>query len=263
MSGAIIAQPYSFIEIGEHRYEARPNPALKNRDGTNKSVLDHVIVFGKETNGAYRTFSLLEKTSKLAMLVFSSMRAFFERMVVLFGTAAAALAITRLPEVTRNAYKAVSEWVTPRTSNNNKMKKIHDIADATATWGYASSLIVPNAAVQEAASVSSLVSDATDLAMAGQDLTLARHHLREAENREPENTAVHKMFSDTVRYKSLQIAKSGCSVITAVWGRVALTLGGPLLSPVTLVGISLVGTVSALSAHFFKETAQYELPNYN
>lgn len=265
--GVAVAQPIPFLDINGRRYQAIPNPSLLNKDGTKKSALDHVVEYTKTANGAFRCLQFLERVTKAVVLVLkemgSSMVAFFEKLAGGFGLAWAMLTIPRLPEVTKAAKKAIVEWITPPREapvdgKRDKVEKLHQIADVAAAWGYAGSLVAGSMAIKNMADVPNLISDVTDLQMAAQDWRLSKEHVKIIDAQDPNEGPVHDRFVYTMRLALIKMVKAISSVVSGVLGLMVLALGGPVLPAAVLLGISLISTISAVSAHFFQETMPFE-----
>lgn len=270
MAGAIAQLP--FADINGQRYAAIPNPSLKNKDGSPRSTWDHIVEYTKSANGAFRCLQFLERVTKLAVLVLkemgSAMVGFFEDLAGKFGLAWAMLTLPRLPEVTKNAKKAICDWSkTPEgpatNATRDKIQKIHDIADATAAWGYAGSLLANNPAIKNMADIPNLVSDMTDLSMAAEDWSLAREHLKHVQAQGTANAPIQERFIDKMRESMLKMVKAVASVVSGVLGLLVLAFGGPVLPAIVLIAIGLTATVAAMTAHFFKETRTSDMVDFH
>ncbi len=265
-----VALPHA--NINGKIFAAIPNSNLKNKDGSDKSTLDHVVDFTKSANGAFRLFQFLERVTKAVVLVLkelgNKLAGFFEALAGKFLLAWTAMTLPRLPELTQAAKKAIVDWSKPpegpaTNATRSKIEKIHVIADATAAYGYAASWILSNPALQKAADAANLVNDATDMSMAAEDWSLARDHLKHIDKKNAAMAPVYQRFQDTMKHAFIKLVKAVCSVVTGVLGLMVLAFGGPILPAAILVAISLTSTVAAMAAHFFKETSAYELVDFH
>jgi hypothetical protein len=268
-----VAQPVPFAMIDGRRWEAVSNPNLLNKDGTKKSTLDHVIEFCKSANGAFRVLQFLERVTKIAILVLkemgSSMVKFCEDLAGKLGVAWGMMGIARLPDVSKKAWNAVTEWINPPAlapvdANRDKIEKLHDIADATAAWGYAGSLVAGNIALKNMADIPNLVADVTDLQTSTQDWYLAKKHVEaiDTQPRNMGNDAIHNLFASKMQYSLIAMIKAISSVVGGVLGLLVLAMGGPILPAAILVAISMTSTISAIAKHFFEETREYKMPDF-
>ncbi len=267
------ATSYVSSNVKGQIYAAIPNEDLKNKDGSKKSKLDRIVDFTKLANGAFRVLQFLERVAKLAFHILqkmgSALASFFEKVAGKLSVAWAMLTIPRLPEVTQTAKKAVSNWSkpsqgpVPTSAFRDKTQKIHDIADATASWGYAGSLVLSNPAIKNAADIPDLVANVTELKMATEDWSLAREGLKFVNANDSKNRLIQQRFVDKTQHALIKIVKAVASVLSGVIGLIALTYGTTLFSPVTLVGIGLVSTVAAIVAHFFEKTRSLELIDFH
>lgn len=262
---AAIAVPNQIVNVRGFRYEVVPN------EDARKSALDHVIDFEKQSFAIYRSAKIIEGVAKLAVLhlkqVGSSYAQFGQELTGKFTNLANGLAVFRLPEVTRNAYRAVSNWsVAPQgptsSSNRNVFQRVHDVTEGFATYGFALAFVTGKAWFADAVSGPDLVSNLTDAAMGREDINLAARNLADVKRKDPDNAPVQQMFKDKMTHAALQTAKAVCSVVSGVLGMMVLAFGGPILPPLPLICLGLTGTVSAVAAHFYKETSAYKLPDF-
>ena len=262
---AATAVPNQIVNVRGYRYEVAPN------ENAEKSALDQVIDFEGKSFAIYRSAKILEGVTKLAVLhlkqVGSCSAQFGQELAGRFTNLANGLSIFRLPEVTRNAYRAVADWsVRPQgpteRTYRDQFQRIHDAAEGFATWGFALAFVTGKAWFADAVSGPDLVSNITDVVMGRQDRNLAARNLAEVERKHPDNAPVQQMFKDKMMHAALQTAKAVCSVLSGVLGLMVLAFGGPILPPLPLICLGLTGTVSAVAAHFYKETSAYKLPDF-
>lgn len=250
----------SLVGVGPRDAVCKPN--FFNEDGTEKTALDRVVDLNKKADGAFRSLQLLEKITRVIVLILqrlgSDMAKFFEGLAGKLSLAWAMLTIPRLPEVTKKAGLAIVEWIRCSAGaldqRRDSTQKVHDVADAAATWGYAGALVAGSAALERVARVPDLLSGVTDMAMAAEDWSLAKRHVEVIQAQPNSNRDLHNLFVDTMRHALIRLVKAICSVVSGVLGLWVLAFGGPALPAAGLLAISLASTIAALSAHFFKET---------
>lgn len=261
----VIAQQQ--VDVFGNRFGVFPNPALKNKDGTDKSWLDHTVTYFKEAGNAFRGLQLGDRICRVVSMVLkdmgNAMSGFFDDLAGKLSLGWAILTFPRLPSVTQTAWKAIADWGTPSlgpvaSASRGILQKIHDIADALAAWGYGLSLVLGNSALKNAADVPNFVADVTDLSMASEDYSLAKKHLEYINTNHADNGALQQRFVDTMREALLRIVKSVASVVSGVLGLLVLAFGGPVIPAAALLGIGLTSTVAAMANWFFKETAVQE-----
>lgn len=264
MAAAASAQP-PYIDIERQRYAAIPNPKKS------WSAMEHVVDYTKSANGAFRCLQFLERVTRLVVIALkkmgSAMAAFFESLAGKLATGWAWLTIPRLPEVTKKAWAAISNWSKTvqgpaMTATHDKLQKIHDLADATAAWGYAGSLFTGNPALKAAADIPDLVANVTDLTMAAEEHSLAKDHLKYVQAQKGLDPKLQQIFIEYAREQLLKIIKAVCSVVSGVLGLLVLAFAGPVLHPVVYIGFGLVGTIAALAAYFYKETRDDQRPEF-
>lgn len=263
MATIAASQSISYVDIRGTRYAPLENKKLK-------TVGEFLVDFPQTLNGGFRLLQLMERVCKVVMLVLREMgdklAVFFEDLAGKLGLAWAVLTLPRLPKVTQDAQKAIVDWSKPPQGPivdplRDKLQKVHDIADATAAWGYAAALVSNNPTVKTAADVPNLVGDVTDLSMAAQDWNKAKEYLKYVD---PTKTGgVHERFQNTMKYALIKLIKAVCSVASGVLGLMVLVFGGPVLPAAALLGLSLTSTIAAISAQAFKETVStYELVDF-
>lgn len=259
-----------FIDINGSRFVAVPN-LQRNDDGTAKTKLDLLNDFQGTGTGIYRGLKLLEGNVKLAVLYLKDVGSvhteFWQDLAGKLGTAANALSVFRLQDVTSKAYKAVTDWTKPAqvvTSETYRAQyqRLHDIGEGVATWGFVASFFTNNSFYANIAGGPDTLANVTDLTMSAQDWRIAGEALEHVNRHDPENAPVQQMFMDKMRHALLLTLKAACSVFSGVIGLMVLAFGGPILPPLPLIALGLTGTVSAIAAHFFKETAAYKLPKF-
>ncbi len=260
------------IEINGNMYAAHPNPSLKEKDGTDRTWLGHVVEYLSSSNGSFRLLQLLDRLSKSAAMAFatinSTLAAYFSEVADKFSVAWCMLSLPRIPEVTKKAWEVITDWSSdPKGPLANSMRKtvgaVHDIADAAAMWLYSGSMVLGSMALKNAGDVPNLVADVADLTAAASDWNAASQHLTHINAKEPENEPMQQRFMDTMREALIRLVKSVASVVSGVLGLLVLAFGGPVLSPMILLGISLTSTLAAISSHFFRETMAYEKVDFH
>lgn len=255
------------LEVFGNRFGVIPNPATKNKDGTEKSTLDHMVTWLKETGGAFRELQLFERVCRAASMVLkemgSTMSDFFADLGSKLSLAWAMLTIPRIPSVTQTAWKAIVDWGAPAvgpvtSASRDVIQKVHDIAEAMAAWGYGLSLVLGDSTLKTVADVPDLVSNVTDLSMASEDYSLAKQHLEYINTNHADQGALQERFMDTMREALIRIVKSVASVASGVLGLLVLAFGGPVLPAAVLLALGLTSTIAAVTNHFFKETRTQE-----
>lgn len=250
-----------FVEIQSIRYFEAPNPSAK------RSLMGHIVAFLEKANGAFRDLQLLERLSKAISMVLERMgnnlSLWFDAFAIKLNIAWTMLSIPRLPEVTQKAWRALTNWVAPAlgpipSASRVVHQKIHDVAEALATWGYSIALAFGNLSFKTAADVPQLVVDITDLSMAGQDYVLANQHLEILDANHPKDFPLRERFVNKATESFIQMIKSAASVLSAVAGLLVLALGGPILPAAFFLALGLTATIAAISKHFFKETREQE-----
>lgn len=251
-------------------YPVIPN-RLMNDDGTPKTALDIAADGHGKSFMVYRHLKGWTDLTKSASYAFervgSAYASVAKELSGMFGSAANALSIPRFFEVTNNAWKAVRTWSVAATgplANTYRAmtQKLHDIFEAIATYGFIACWLTRNPFYANAVAAPDLVTNITDLTMAAQDWSKAGTDLDGVHKSEPNNIPRQRMFAEKMRHSLILIAKSVCSVVTGAFGLLTLAFGGPVLHPVAAVAFGLTGTMSAIGAYFYKETATYKLPDY-
>lgn len=226
------------------------------------TVMEHVVDANRTSYIAYRLLQLFERVSKATAMVFESMSDFFTGLAGKLSTAWAFLILPRLPEVTQKAWEAVTTWGTVEGPEGyalrGHVKRVHDVADCSASWCYAGSLVFGSTPLKNAGDMFDLGSHTTDLSMAAEDYSLASKHLEHLKANEANNAEIQERFAETKKEALLRVLKAIGSVAGTALSLLVLFLGGPVLPAVALLTISLATTVLALTAHFYKETATYK-----
>jgi hypothetical protein len=249
----------------------RNNPT--NDEGDPKSALDFAADGGGKSFMAYRDLKLGADVSKAASYAFervgSAYASVAKELSGMFGSAANALSIPRFFEVTNNAYKAVRNWSVAATgplANTYRamIQKIHDIFEAIATYGFIACWLTRNPFYANVVAAPDLVTNITDFGMASQDWAKAGEELDDAHTKvsAPDFVNRTRMYAEKMRHSLLLMIKSVCSVVTGVFGLMAIAAIGPVLHPVAGVVFGLTGTMAAIGAYFYKETATFKLPDY-
>jgi hypothetical protein len=240
------------VTVGAHTYEASLNPSA------NKDAMAQVIGYTKTVNGGFRTLQFAEKVTKVAAQILkdlgSEFSSIFKETGDKLGAVTSGMGLLRLPEVTKDAVRVVSE---PKGDLRSNVELVNKVADAASAWTYAGLFFTGNPALADAAKVTDAASSVTSLALDMEDYQLVNRHLeiiRTASTRIPE---VEQRYADALQGAFITLVKDVCSAASAVLGLMALVLGGPLLPALVLMGIGLVSTTAAIASHFFKETRPY------
>lgn len=249
----------------EYQLIDRQNYGTIKNLNAGRSALDHLVEYGKELSGAFRIVQTWEKTAKVAAMVFaefsSALSPFFEDLSNRIGAALKWFAVPRLAGLTKNAWKAVTTWGgslrgPQYTERRGHTKNIHDVAEWAASLGYVASVVFNSTPIKNMADIPNLVVDVTDLAQAGEDYWITGHHLRQVEEVHP---VLKARFAATQQEALIRIIKTVTSLASGVFGILALVLGKPLVPAVVLLGLSVTSMLSAMWAHFFKETRVCEM----
>jgi hypothetical protein len=271
-----VTQPNPSVTLFGHRFEAKPNPNLKNEDGTPKTKWDHVVDALKTQNIAFRLLQLIEKVLRVVSLVADHVKtlgapvvAYADALASRFATAWQIVATwPRLPSVTRKAWAIITRCVkpdpvAPADTDRENMQSLHDVAEAGAAWSYAGALVAGSMSVKNVADTFNLVADATELGLEAKNWSMAKRHIEALRQVDPNNTrGMEKTFVDTLHLAMIKIIKAASSVVNGVLALLALSLGGPILPPVAMVGIGLTSTTSAIAAHFFEQTVDSKVQSF-
>lgn len=237
-----------------------------------KTPLEHLASYTGSSLGAFRVLQGLDKTTRLFVQVLKEMghtaTERYSEVAGKLGCAWGALSIPRLFEVTDTALKTLRKWhVTFKgpvaTEARDRVQKINNLFDFASCYLWSAFWFGGQTTVMRAAEVVNLGADVTDLNMAAEDWSLSKEYLGQLNSQPNPNEALSQRLADTTRYHLIKMAKATCSVFSGVVGLLVLTFGGPVLPALTLMTISLASTVFAASAHFFKETRQYELVDWH
>lgn len=248
------------VEINNRRYAPHPNPNAQ------RTSFEQVIEAEKSTNQAFRLLQLFDRVSKAVSMVLKEMgnalSTFFEGLADKFGTAWQALVFVRLPDVTKKAWEAVANWgAVPEGPagyvNRDRLQRIHDLADGSAAWLYATSFVFGSMPVKNAADVINLTADASDLSMASEDYALAKKHFEQIDANNALQAPIRQRFQDTMGEAFLRIVKAVASVVGGVLSLMVLVFGGPVLPAAILLAISTISLLAAMAAHFKKEMSPY------
>ncbi|MBX7067250.1 MAG: hypothetical protein K1X28_08470 [Parachlamydiales bacterium] len=227
-----------------------------------RTAMDHIIEGNRGSYIVYRTLQLMDRVCKAAAMVFESISDFLSGLAGKLSTAWAFLILPRLPEVTKNAWEAIKTWGTVEGPEGyalrGHVKRVHDIADCSASWCYAGSLVLGSTPLKNAGDVFDFGSHTTDLSMAAEDHSMAGKHLEHIQANHANNQALIERFAETKKEALLRMIKSIASVVSGALGLLVLAFGGPVLPAAALLAISTAATVFALIAHFYKETATYK-----
>lgn len=237
-------------------------PAVLNPNA-GKSSLQQVTDFLASASGSFRSLQIAEKVCRLASLAFqqmgSSSSTYYDSLAGRLQGAWIMLTLPRLPDVTKRALDAVVGLLDRSTLTNagrTTADQVHDIFEAGAAWSYAGAIF--GASTLNAGSVCTLGADTLDLASAAEDISSAGRHLAAASlDLEAQTNLVH-----TQRYAMIKLAKSIASVVSGTLGLMVLAFGGPVVPALALLALGLISSISAVTAHFYKETAPYKMVDF-
>lgn len=261
MAGTVLGH----TEVEGRLYAAFPNSKAGD------SGLKHVIDYADKSGGVFRIIQTLDKTLKAAEMalahVGSSFSGSFDHVTKKLTSAWTAFAIPRLFQVTESAYEVVQNLTSDEPCkglggcwSRETRSAVAKLADCFATWGY-SFAFVAGRAPHPAVEVATLVKDTTDLWDAGEDFCISSKHLEYVEKNNGD-VALQTRFKETAQEAMLRVIKLIASAVSGVLGLLVLGFGGPVLPAALLLLISLVSSAAAISAHFYKETMQYEVVSF-
>ncbi len=224
---------------------------------------EHLVKAEEKTSIAFRTLQGLQKVIYAAATVLKemgdAMYAFFEKLSGKLLTAWTWLIVSRLPAATQDGMKAISEWGTVEGpegySGRGHIQRVHNLADFGATWLYFLSLFFNSTPAKDMADMCCLGADATDAAMAREDMQMADHHLQQIESTKMD--ALKQRFQETKTEAFWRLAKAVASVVSGVLGLLTLTYGMVFSAPI-LIPLGLATTTLALVAYFYKENMTYK-----
>lgn len=219
-----------------------------------KRFSDHLIEFGRKSEGAYRTLQLAERICKAISRVFANsnpaLSTRYAESAKVFGGGTAALCFVRLPEVSRNVWRAMTQW---GPGSARMTERVRDTADCAATYLY-SLLGLGKTHLKPAAEMCSLVSDTTETGILYSKMTKSGAMARKASD------ATHAtQLKNASVYYSIKLMSKITNVATGIFGMMALALGGPVVALGTVLALGLIGTTTAIWSHFYKEGAQYKI----
>jgi hypothetical protein len=266
MAAVPAAPAFQHVRIGNVEWAAFPNPSLKNKDGSDKTSFDFLVQFCKEI--PFRVLQSVDRIVRVASYIFKEMSSFelasfCDAMSSKLGIAWGMLALPRLPEVTRNAWKTITNWSAPEQPGpaTSEMRplltKINSLTDAGATWLYGMSLLLGNLAMKNIADWFDLAANFTDLANASEDYNLATQNLdyMKVNNLQVTHSLVNQRFEDTKSEAFMRIVKATASIASAILG---LAVAGFVAPSYVLLGLGCASTAAAIMSWIFKETSVNE-----
>ncbi len=261
MAAAAVLQPNNVVNINHQNYGV-----IENRNAS-RSGLDHVIEYLKTGNGDFRFLQLLQRVAIAVAMVLvemgNTLASFFEDLSGKLGIAWGMLTLPRLPDVTKKAWEAITTWGTVEGPEGYPMRshveRVHDLAECSASWGYAASMVLNNSQLKNMADIPNFISDVTDMTMAAENISIVGKHLEQIP---ADQTALRERFAGTQEEAYLRLTKAVASVASGAFTLLALAFGGPFLPAAALLAISITSTIFAMAAHFFKETRTYEVVKF-
>lgn len=245
------------VTFKNKEFTAVPNAKLFNDDKTPKSALDHYTTFADQSQGVYRVLDVTAKTAKAVSLSFAHAgdvgnAAYAGELSDKVKGGISFLAIPRLPDVTRKAYQAFTDF-TKAFTFRNVVQKINNVFDAISTWGYFLLLAGPGKCVAQVADAAGLVASSADLSMCVQDLTNARA-LEAAVASENGDAGLVETARATRIHTTMKVVKAALAVFTGTLGILAIAL-----CPVAGVALGLGASLFAGAVYFYKETATHKM----
>ena len=238
--------------------------SAERNENASRSALKHATSLLKEVGGAVTSYQTIEKTLKLAAHFFRSVgnKASFtcDRLANKLFTVYSGLCLTRVVDTVSKAFNTIFRPI-PKRDLRDHTDALNTIGDAVETLGY-SAAFVGNPVGLAVAGAAGLSNTFTDIYVKGADIKKTNSLLREVGDAE-EARPVKKMLEDTRKYNLLKVAKSVASLATTVLGAALLALGGPAIPAVALLSVGLGATILGIVAHFFKETAPYQLADFS
>lgn len=240
-----------------------PQQAELNQSA-DKSPLEQIKDFTGKSQGAVRTLALGQQTIKLvnAINTAAGSAPVLKELESKLGAGRSVLAIPYLPIVVDNARKSVEESVENPNDTQLLLKAVRNTSEATAVATAVGGLLFPT--LGKFAGPFAFGEDATDVVIRSRDLVHCNAMLAEIDRREEvTETRVTKevkvAVSDTKAFTLMRLIKAVCGAVAGFFGLGLLATGFSAPLAIALCLISLVSTVSALTAEFFKESRMYNL----
>jgi hypothetical protein len=239
-----------------------------------KSSYQQVVDYFRSSEAVFRVFQLAERTLKIVGEVVrdtdKATANYCEKTAPKFGMAANMTSILRLPEVTGNALDAINDKdrsIGFSAYPIRKMaKKVKDVAEAAAMWGYSLALVTGKMAYKTIADYPDFVSNFANAGIALHDWKLSKKCADEVEAvRGP--AGLRNLYVDTQRAKLIEVAKAVCSMASFILGLGVtvslLTAAGVATVPALVtIGIGLTGTLLGCFAKYYSVSSPYEFVDF-
>lgn len=246
-------------------------PVLENplrNIGPKKTNFTHFKEWAGSGKGIPTILSVLQKTAKLASLMFDGvndfMKHYCKKAATVLGQGLAVLVLPRLPEVTQDAVSSVKGL----QGNVNRLqinRAVQDVAEATASVGYAASLATSfsDATAHLSKTLASwmqwpdLIKNTAEAVEIAGNWHLCRSALDQVPVQRGVSESLRKELSDNLTFSMRAHLIKLTKVVTSV-ALGAIALFGFSFAPKILATAALTGALFGVAAHFYKVTN----PNY-